>query len=484
MLTVRALFGATFVFVLVGCSSYSLFSVKHKNPNDAGAGVSYLLPMQFVRVVVEHQKAPTPAELKKKIAEFTEAVETLNKQCRELKTNQSKLEAQLKGQKPGEGSAEQRQQWQVAHNGISTQLALCDAEKTVAEVKKAVAEIELLHAGDAKYVDKIALKLDPPVGDPKHRFVVKLEHEMNRDDVWQIKTTAAGLLTSSDLKSTDRTADVLVELSRFAGAVVVQSATPVAGEPPKRKGPYAPFKLERILDVSKAKSVGATCGASSGPSSEDEINACLSDLGVNFKIRVKELHDAAADDAQIPMQRTCSAESCTPGLVYRRPRPYVIDVVTCARPEGASKPGKNGEKSAEQSSADAGDECDIHLDGTGFVTESVVVSVPNGAPLEVIPYESVGLVTSSTKTQFADGMLTTVDVDRPSELLAAAQTPYRMLQGFGQALREVSPVRVDYTNRQRDAAQAEANYFDAQKRALEARLAYEKALAAAAPPPE
>ena len=70
-------------------------------------------------------------------------------------------------------------------------------------------------------------------------------------------------------------------------------------------------------------------------------------------------------------------------------------------------------------------DCDFYDDKKAdkqikFVTESVVVSVPNGSPLEIVPYEAAVFATATTKTVFVEGMLTDVDVKRPSEALAVA----------------------------------------------------------------
>ena len=469
-----------------------------------GEGTAYLLPARYVRVIVERKKSPTKEQLQKKVADAKEALEKIAKLCPPLKENKEKLEARLKAQAPGEGAIRRREEWQSAYNESATDLGICESQQKLKKLEKDVAEFELLHATDAEFVDSIKLELDPVVGDPDLRFVIDMNHEAVREDSWKIKTTPAGLLTSSDAESADKTADILVELSRFAGAMLsaATQGTVFSGEPPpkrvRRSKIAQPFKFERVFDVSRQIDDAMTnepCSVGTTPLSVSEINGCLKALEVNFELAVTNAVGGPAWKSAT-VGTTPSAGTALEGLVYRRPRPYVLTVLTCA-PLASEEPatGHPSDAPAQKKRADGVEpatppECNVYASDietkkrqVKFVTESIVVSVPNGSPLEVVPYKAASFVTTTTKTQFADGMLTDVDVKRPSELLSVAQTPYRMLQGFGQALREVSPVRVDYTNRQRDVADAEAKYYDAQKRALDAKLAYEKALATSMPAP-
>src|SRR5690606_3228619 len=67
----------------------------------------------------------------------------------------------------------------------------------------------------------------PPQPDPSRAFVAHLKHWEWRDDAVTIGTTSDGLLTTSEVTTTDRIGDILVEIAGTAGLFLGAPAGPV-----------------------------------------------------------------------------------------------------------------------------------------------------------------------------------------------------------------------------------------------------------------
>jgi hypothetical protein len=444
---------------LAGCSN-NLYSVSHLDEHRGAEGVGYLLPARFVRLTVE-RVAVEEKDLKEAVTKAKAAVEAtgaaLKKSQEEVKEAKRLAEAAPAGPV--------KEKLAAAAIAAATVVKLREEDAKAAKDGLTLAEIKLGNAANkpkGSFEDRVTLRLDPAVGDPCYHFTASMRHDIASDDSWTLKTTAEGLLTSSDATSQSRVGDILVEFARLAGlgyGQTVGSSTVEKG----RGVEYGPFKYERVFDVSGDE---PACPAFVGLAKIESVNKELDALGTNVMIvprayagaadatPAKQLQDYACPDKD--KQGKKIERYCVPGLAYRRSIPYLIEVQSC--PPKLSGPDEK---------------C------TKYISQSVVVAVPNRARIEVIPYDTAAFVTTKTKAEFADGMLTSAEATRPSELLEIVRTPGRMIEAAGKAIREVSPIQVDYTNRQSELAAAEAKFYEAQKKALDARIAYEKAKAEA-----
>lgn len=463
------------------CSCSTVQSLHYADDNNSGRGISYYLPMQVARIVVERKRVP-PAELLK--AKKAAAEKLANDAAAATKLK----EAEVAGLKATLAELADRP---AAQKEVQDKLDIANGElealkKAEARAKGvfATVEAELLAGNFGELMDVVAIQLDPSIPDRRYRFVIDLNHSVLADDDWKIKTTPAGLLSTTDVKTTDRTGDIVVELARLAGtasgmfgSTIVTAQAEMTQGGVKDNMPFTanePFKFERTfdptLDLNKPdRTVSREACLSPGFTSLALINRCLLALRVNAQVQVARVDAAAASapDAVRPMQKgqrvvpgsgNCSDSSdmkvpCVGGLVYRRPQPYAISVLTCA-----------------------GQQCSVADDSSAkVVAQTATVAITNASPLEVMPYDRAAFVTTQNAIEFQDGVPVSVHATQPSELLEAVRIPGRALAGFGEALTKASPINVQYDNRGRDAAQAEAAYYEAQTKALQARLAYEKA---------
>lgn len=457
--------------VLAGCGS-SLYSITHKGEQGSAEGVGYLLPARFVRLTVE-RVALEPKDLKEAVTKTKAAVETTTAATK--KAEEEAREAKRRADNAPAGKV--KDDFAAAAAAAQTVANLRKGDQKIAEAALVIAEAKLAAAATkpkGSFEDRISLKLDPAVGDPCYHFSADMQHDIASDDSWTLKTTAEGLLTSSEGTSTNRYGDILVEFARLAGIAMGQGAGASGTE--KRNVQYGAFKYERVFDVSGEV---ATCDAFENLAKLSAINTDLANLGTDIELKSRPYSGAADADpvTQLPSSYDCSEgeqkkmKFCVPGLAYRRSIPYLIEVLSCPT-EREVAPSSTKPEAKEHSTSPC----------RKYVTQSVVAAVPNRARIEVIPYDTAAFVATKTKAEFADGMLTSAEATRPSELMEIVRTPGRMVEAAGKAIREVSPIQLDYTNRQRELAAAEAQFYEAQKKAFEARLAYEKAKADANAP--
>jgi hypothetical protein len=467
---------------VVLCSCSTVQSLHYTDDNNPGRGISYYLPMQVARIVVERKRVPPAEHMKAK----KEAAEKLAKDAAaatKLKAaevaNLTRVLAEL------DGKPEAQKEVQHKLNIANAELAALKKAEAQAKGVAATLEAELLAGNFGELMDTVAIQLDPSIPDRRYRFVIDLNHSVLADDEWKIKTTPAGFLSTTDVKTTDRTGDIIVELARLAGTMsgTFGGQTSLLAHQVTKSGavgddtPFVandPFRFERTFDPTAdlggpPLTVSRQACLSQGFSSLALINKCLLALGVNAQIQVARIDaDAAGAPAalrsiakgqrSLPGADNCTDASersvpCIGGLVYRRPQPYAISVLTCAGQQCSF---------ADHSSAKV-------------IAQTATVAVTNASPLEVMPYDRAAFVTTQNAIEFQDGIPVSVHATQPSELLEAVRIPGRALAGFGEALTQASPITVRYDNRGRDAAQAEAAYYEAQTKALQARLAYEKA---------
>lgn len=466
---------------LLSCTSGNIQSVAFPDSASYREGMSYSLPVQYVRLVVERKEvdADKQKEAAKKLAQAAADVE---KEAGEAKQKVETLSA-IFDQLNADAKASQ-----LAKDNARAAKETAAADYERLKKKSAEAKQKAKDASEkgAKTTmeDSLSLATESYTPDPCHRYSIAMRHRMSSDDNWKLKTTAAGLLSSSDTTSTSRVGEILVELSRLAGLVAGQMAPMASPNGPRvtSNAPLGPFKYERLIDVTtdvKYKQTGENgvfaevappaCAPDKGVVSAKKASEELATLGVNFELLVHpvgETERVLVANGHPKGRDSCDGDHCYDGLAYRRPLPYAIEVVTCANEDTDGK-GKFDQP------------CVLQGNSRRIVTRAVIVAVPNRSPIEVLPYTSAPFVTANTKAEFADGMLVSVEASRPSELLEIARTPGRMIEAAGSALKSVSPIQVDYVNKQRDRAEAEARLYKAQKEALDAQAAYERAKAEA-----
>ncbi|MDH4987757.1 hypothetical protein QEZ47_19980 [Aminobacter anthyllidis] len=184
-----------------------------------------------------------------------------------------------------------------------------------------------------------------------------------------------GLLKSVSATLTDRTADILVEVAKL---VVRLRDTPIS-QPLLKDISFDPFSYRDAMAVNASLSQHNSCV-------EVEVAPGLWSPGCGK-------HSLGTTYVQGAMVDTTLPPRAAPGIYYRRPASLMVHVV---------------EK--------------------GVTTQLVPHAFANGSPMFRIDIRRTLFVARATTITFVDGALTQVKVNKPSEGLAIAQLPLKIIE--------------------------------------------------------
>lgn len=419
--------------LLAGCATVT----SQDNAKGAAEGVAYFLPRQMVKITAARSggklddaiKALAEAQTahdaaKAKVAATTAAIRATEDMLIDAGSPEAKeiLKARLK----------------ALNEDLGKQTA------AVGEAKKAVDEARLkvlAAAGQAANPPgpgayKVQMKLDllPPSADPAQAFVLNPRHTPLRDDEHKLVISPAGLLTSTDITSIDRTGEILVELAAFAGGRAGNAPVGMSG----RDCTGAPSEFTGLVDLASAASLA-------------EANQQLECLGV--RLVVNDVHWAAVKLAA-PGDRRGTYGNAIEGIAYRTPVEVEVRIERCTDKDKA---------------------CTAT---TGWhPTETIAFPLPQAGPISYVRQDAGLLVKTKYALAFKDGILVNYDASRPSELLEVARTPMRVVQGGFDGLSKVVSLRTGVTNNRKDLLAAQKGLLDAQYAIKKASLTGDKGLA-------
>lgn len=109
--------------------------------------------------------------------------------------------------------------------------------------------------------------------------------------------------------------------------------------------------------------------------------------------------------------------------------------------------------------------------------------VPNASPPAYFPLRASPFVTTHHDLGFDNGILTSVESDRPSELLRVAALPWDVAAATIAAVTQLIQLKVDYTKTDVGLITQQVELLKELKLQLEAQRALEAARMGATPPP-
>jgi hypothetical protein len=242
------------------------------------------------------------------------------------------------------------------------------------------------------------------VPDERHKYVIEYIPSAFSDDNVQLRTDTQGLLQSIDTDATDRTGAVLIKLAELAGEAT--KLFTVLKSVPGDEGTAAvctipDYSLETYLDVSaEAKE----------PYSLQELQQLLANWGGDGADATKRpgiaiafspnKDDRKVLDAQNQKKPTedlpsATADAAGNGLLFRQNQPYRLDV--------------------QLSSNEA-----CKISGRKVLHR---FAAPNDAPIYSVDTSRAPFVQKKVKYVVQNGMLTELQVVKPSEVLGAASIP-------------------------------------------------------------
>ena len=267
----------------------------------------------------------------------------------------------------------------------------------------------------------MAISLLKPSADPRFTYRLNPKHSALRDDEHKLTVNSAGLLATANTVATDRTADILVEIATFAGAIKggALGAAPRDGRGPaaKKDCTLAPDEYSGVVDFADAYDVAF-------------MNDDLQCVGVRLKVSGTSWPQS---NKPVP-----DGAGNIEGIVYRTPVELFVRVEKCTKKDG---------------------KCEAETDW--FPTQVIALALPQAGPISVIRQDA-GLMTKSRYTlAFDAGTLNSYDASRPSEVLEVARTPMRLVNGFFEGFSKVISLRTGQTKGRTDLSTAELALLNA-----------------------
>jgi len=327
--------------------------------------------------------------------------------------------------------------------------AKAELEQANSDLKAATDAIRDLKVGTPigvtqDYTTTVEISLLPPSADPAHGYRLDPRHSWLRDDTHKLTVSPVGLLTSTNIVAVDRTGDVIVELAQAAGAFAgiamkppgVVVGKPIARPPPKPKCDIVPNKVTLIVDFASAQELN------------DAVNGKLQCLGVRFEVLAH---------GTVPARGWDQGMVAVNGIAYRTPVEQWVAVQMCARQDYADCDPKNN------ASVDV-------PDPMWRTSQVIALRLPQAGPISFLAQKAGFLTRTAYNATFQDGILTSYDDDRPSELVQLAGMPIRTLDGLFDGFSHVLSLRTGVAKAKTGLSQAQKDQITAQYDSLAARI--------------
>jgi hypothetical protein len=103
----------------------------------------------------------------------------------------------------------------------------------------------------------------------------------------------------------------------------------------------------------------------------------------------------------------------------------------------------------------------------GVMVEQRILLLPDGAPKICMPIERAAFVRKVTNLTFDKGILTEVHIEKPSEVLGFMDIPVAIAKAIASIPAELVQVKIDYSNKEKDLANARRAELEAKKALLD-----------------
>jgi hypothetical protein len=282
---------------------------------------------------------------------------------------------------------------------------------------KSLLPVEVFDTGDG-----FTFTVKDPVlkGDPSKRFVLtRAGNAFSSDNVDIDVAPSTGLLESVKVDSTDETLNIA---SKIMSTIVAESAKADSGSDSASlvfrglldpEGDTGEFNNKLNAAISKHLAVKQRFACKGGPDS-DACNTAkdLADLhGFGpFEVAVAKPEDNPVVAEVSPMggEAVGGEADCKKGVCYRVNQPYLV---TLSGPNGSS--------------------------------QQAYVGLPNGSPTYVMPVDRWPFVKNTHDIKLENGVLKSIDTDKPSSALAAISWPISAAKSAFEAVGEIIQLKID-----------------------------------------
>lgn len=456
--------------LLAGCATVTTKPIASADAHDPGssfnaaginpgAGITYFLPRQLAQVTVTRVKQAevrVPKQMADALKAQAEAQDAVDATTAALVEAQARVNAAedaivsaASASPDGMAILNARLQKQQAELA-SAKADLAKAQDNFVSATNAIKALDL-SAGAAPpgpikqdYIATVEITLLPPSADPAHGFRLNPNHSWLRDDSHHLAISSAGLLTTSNIVAVDRTGDVIVALAQAAGAVSGLAGGPAAAIGPGPTGPppapdvclHVPDKVSLIVDFASATEVN------------EGANKRLHCMGVRFE---------NVPSPAPPVRAVAQSTAAFDGIAYRTPVEQWVRVQVCA---------KDMVKDCNPEDTSAVDT----PDPVWRTSQVIALRLPQAGPISYLSQKAGFFTRTSYDAVFQDGMLTSYDDSRPSEVLQVAGLPIRVIDSLFDGVSHVISLRTGIAKAQTGLTQEQTNQLSAQYDLLTARI--------------
>lgn len=279
------------------------------------------------------------------------------------------------------------------------------------------------------------------VPDPERHFNLYYNRNIAYDDNISISVSREGLLKSIEVTTEDKTKDVVVTVVEIAKEIAKFFIAFPGGD-------------LREVDASRVKYFDIAfdprdfiVDAKGEPRSQiTETGENLKDYGIE-KLRVIRMFDSS----KVKMA-DAGAEDSHNGIFYKPLLPYKLSFDHCL-PVTVAGTAKEAKQTAEP---------------LKYVNHyDLIIYLPNEAPIVAVDVERAFFVKKVTKLTFADGVLESIQVSKPSELLASAHIPLDIVKSITSIPSEIIQLKIDYSSKNEKLYEAQKKEIDAKNALIE-----------------
>lgn len=434
-----------------GCGNRPMVRSELHRSQTAVAGVIYSLPRQLVVFRFTRE----PADLAKLGAEYAtkrqaalEAKAAFEARAEEV----SKAEEDLK-----QATGDAIKKAEEALTAAKTRRDQADvlSKKAAVEAEAALSNLQQIREG--QMVDKFEMDVLPPSPDPSASFSARLTHGRTRHDSLTIKTSAAGLLETSEAEADDKTASIVTETLSFfteaaklslmralSGGVRDTSATPTQLQ-------VEPIKYQRIFDPMETDARGL-----------DGFAIIAEDLAKRRAYFAFQFTPGTKAANLVPLP-----PSEGDGIFYRRPVQHLLTIYDASGVDSIWQSmladPKNPLGTYESLVAEAARK--------GTYVMSLQMLLPNSGPIGMVELPTSTAVKTEHNFSFKDGMLLSHESVRPSEALGIASILPNALRAIVAIPAELIQFKIDYSTKDKESVETQKHYIDAQKAYIDAQAA-------------
>ena len=424
---------------LVSCSTVTSKSLPKSLEDPTPEGISYYLPKRLHRVKISVTKIRGDMTgLKKAQEEYQKASVAKVKAQQDYDVVETKFKADEALAGKAEGDAKKKaEEWK----GLSLaefevkKSALRDATAKEAEAYDKLSELMKADPTAKNNLVKFSIEPLPLVPDTDQGFVAAMRHSPFRKDQLNLTTTEMGLLSSAKSIAEDQTGKIAATIAQaivsLGGMPAPYAAASTIERPKEEKEEEKDLEIDSVVDLA-------------------DKDGDVKKLRCNLKKKKLDFVIVPPFDGDKPSKApNCEEPKKTPsihgntkdgtgkpcgeeGLFYRRELPYLVKIT---REDG----------------------------GDDIPQANALVFMPNRSPITRVPMEAGPFVTSKNTVAFTNGMLTSIEVERPSEILGLVSIPADVAQTMITAISQMIKLRLDYSSSQVNLAKDQSALLDLMK---------------------